>query len=187
MSRLDKDERGCLLRLARAALEESFAADGSLDRALEAFTVTPALCEPRGVFISLKRRSPPTLRGCIGNMTDRRPLYRSVVDVARKSAFEDPRFAPLVAEELPKVSIEISALTPLCEIAGPQEIEIGHHGVELRKGSATAVFLPQVATEHRWDVETLLRQLALKAGLAEDGWRGAPLKVFEAEVFAEPR
>jgi AMMECR1 domain-containing protein len=57
--------------------------------------------------------------------------------------------------------------------------------VDLRRGTAHSVFLPQVAAEHGWGVEQLLRQLALKAGLAEDGWRDAELRVFQGERFGE--
>jgi AmmeMemoRadiSam system protein A len=183
---LDAKERRCLLRLARAALEESFRRDGSLDRALAAARPTPALQAARGVFVTLRRRSSRALRGCIGNMQDPRPLHRSVIDLARKAAFEDPRFEPLAEDELSDLRLEVSALTPLRPIAKAEEIEIGRHGVELARGAARAVFLPQVATDHGWTVEMLLRQLALKAGLPADGWRDAALSVFEAEVFADP-
>jgi AmmeMemoRadiSam system protein A len=186
---LNEDDRRNLLRLARASLRQKLTEDGSLDRELERTRPTPALSERRGSFVTLKQRASgggETLRGCIGSLTAREPLYRSVVDLARKAAFEDPRFSPLTVEELPGVRIEISALTPFAPISDHEEIVIGRHGVDLRKRDAGAVFLPQVAVEHAWDRETLLRQLALKAGLGEDDWRDAELRVFEAQVFGEP-
>jgi len=188
--RLDEAERSRLLKLARAALQQSLRSDGALDRELARGEPTPALLEPRGAFVSLKRptsKGPETIRGCIGTITPGGPLYRSVIEMARKSAFEDPRFAPMVADELCGVRIEVSALTPMRSVAGPEEIETGRHGVQLRKGAAGAVFLPQVATEYGWSRETLLKQLALKAGLSEGAWRAAELSVFEAEVFGEPK
>jgi AmmeMemoRadiSam system protein A len=127
------------------------------------------------------------LRGCIGYMGSREPLYRSVIDVARKSALEDPRFSPLAADELPGVRIEISALTPMRPVAGPEAIVVGRHGVQLVQGARRAVFLPQVAPEHGWDRAALLEHLARKAGLPADGWRGGQFSVFEAEVFGEPK
>lgn len=183
----DEDGRA-LLRLARASLRQKLVEDGSLDRELERIRQTPALSEPRGSFVTLKQRASggtETLRGCIGNLTAREPLFRSVVELAQKAAFEDPRFSPLTAEELPGVRIEISALTPFAPVASHEEIVIGRHGVDLRKRGAGAVFLPQVAAEHGWDRETLLRQLALKAGLGENEWRDAELGIFEAQVFGE--
>jgi AmmeMemoRadiSam system protein A len=187
---LSPDEQASLLRLARAALRQKLHADGALDRELERTELTPALREPRGAFVSLKQptqKGPEKLRGCIGSMASRQPLHRTVVDLANRSAFEDPRFAPMVADELPGVRIEISALTPMRAVAGHEEIVLGRHGVELEKGTARAVFLPQVAVEHGWTLETLLKQLALKAGLAADGWRGAKFRVFKAQVFGEPK
>lgn len=189
-NRLDEAARQHLLRLARAALQQSLRSDGALDRELASSEPAPALLELRAAFVSLKRptsQDTETLRGCIGTIIARRPLYKSVIELARKSAFEDPRFAPMVADELCGVRIEISALTPMRSVAGPEEIETGRHGVQLSKGAAGAVFLPQVATEHGWSRETLLKQLALKAGLPEDAWRAAQLSVFEAEVFGEPK
>lgn len=187
---LTRDEQKSLLRLARAALSQKLHADGALDRELARTELTPALCEPRGAFVSLKQptlKGPEKLRGCIGSMASREPLHRTVVELANRSAFEDPRFAPMVADELPGVRIEVSVLTPMRAVAGHEEIVIGRHGVQLEKGTARAVFLPQVAVEHGWNLETLLKHLAVKAGLAEDGWHGAEFRVFEAQVFGEPK
>jgi len=77
-------------------------------------------------------------------------------------------------------------LTPLQQIAGPEEIEIGRHGVLLEREGHRAVFLPQVAPEQGWDRETMLDHLAMKAGLPRNAWRsGARFEVFEALVFSE--
>jgi AmmeMemoRadiSam system protein A len=187
---LSRDEQASLLRLARAALRQKLHADGALDRELERTELTPALCEPRGAFVSLKQptqKGPEKLRGCIGSMSSREPLYRDVIELVKRSAFEDPRFSPMVADELAGVRIEISALTPMRAVAGHEEVVIGRHGVQLEKGPARAVFLPQVAVEHGWTLETMMRQLAIKAGLAADGWRDAKFRVFEAQVFGEPK
>jgi uncharacterized protein (TIGR00296 family) len=71
-------------------------------------------------------------------------------------------------------------------VASPEEIVVGRHGVILRKSGRSGVFLPQVATEQKWDRATLLDQLCRKAGLPAGEWReGAELLVFEAQVFGE--
>jgi len=58
--------------------------------------------------------------------------------------------------------------------------------VVLRKGSHSAVFLPQVAPEQGWGLEETLTHLALKAGLASNDWEsGCEFHVFEAIVFGE--
>ncbi|MDX1387737.1 MAG: AmmeMemoRadiSam system protein A [Acidobacteriota bacterium] len=186
---LSPRERRTLLTLARAAIADRLVRDGSLDRALVEIELTPALETPRGVFVTLREgatdKTKGQLRGCIGSMSPTEPLFRAVIRSARSSAFDDPRFDPIVAEQLPKIRLEISALTPLVSVEGPEAIVPGRDGVQLAKDDHRAVFLPQVATEQGWDTRRLLEGLALKAGLPRDGWRGARLETFRAEVFGE--
>jgi AmmeMemoRadiSam system protein A len=189
MIRLRDSERASLLRLARAAIEQTLAGNDALTRQLERTEITGSLEEPRAVFVSLKRLDPgnggDVLRGCIGGLEATRPLYRSTIAMAEAAAFQDPRFPPLEARELPSVRIEISALGPLQPIADSGEIVVGTHGVQFTLGKARSVFLPQVAVEQNWTAAQLVRQLALKAGLGDDDWREAELAVFEAELVRD--
>jgi uncharacterized protein (TIGR00296 family) len=90
------------------------------------------------------------------------------------------------ADELPEIQVEVSALTPLRDVDGPDAIVIGRHGIVLEQAGRRAVFLPQVAPEQGWDLPTTLTQLALKAGLAPDAWRrDCRFQVFEAEICEE--
>lgn len=136
----------------------------------------------RGAFVTL--HADGRLRGCIGTIEGRRPLAAAVAACGRAAAVEDTRFSPVTPDELSNIALEISVLTPLRPVAGPEEIEAGRHGILLGKRGRQAVFLPQVAAEQGWDVPTTLGQLCLKAGLPADAWRdGARLHVFEADVF----
>ena len=72
---------------------------------VEAEDYPPALREPRATFVTLRRND--ALRGCIGVIEARQPLVVSVAEVAFKSAFRDPRFAPLTEPELEGLCIEI--------------------------------------------------------------------------------
>lgn len=182
-------ERETLLGLARAAIVDKLRADGSLERRREGARLTTALEQRRGAFVTLHVRTRDgshRLRGCIGTITPREALHLNVVHNAVHAAFDDPRFTPLEIGELPLLSIEISALTPLRAVDGPDRVVPGRDGVLLRRGGRSAVFLPQVATEQGWDIEELLENLSLKAGLAPEEWREADLEVFQAEVFGEP-
>jgi len=146
----------------------------------------PRLQEPRGVFVTLTKKG--QLRGCIGQFEAAGPLWDAVIDRARASALEDPRFPPVSADELPEIHIEISALTPLRKIRSIQEIEVGRHGIYISHGSWRGTLLPQVATERGWDRETFLSQLcAHKAGLPPNAWKapGTELHIFTATVFSE--
>lgn len=145
---------------------------------------SPAAREQRGVFVTLKKHG--NLRGCIGRMVPDRPLATLVGAMALQSAFEDPRFRPVTLEEVPKLRIEISVLTPMKAISGPEEIVVGRDGVLLQKDGRSAVFLPQVAPEQGWNRDEMLDHLAMKAGLPAGAWRqGARFSTFQALVFGE--
>ena len=54
---------------------------------------TEQLREELGAFVTLKLGG--HLRGCIGNVQGAGELFRTVWDMARSAAFQDPRFPPL--------------------------------------------------------------------------------------------
>ena len=136
-----------------------------------------------GVFVTLHDAS-GDLRGCIGNILPVATLAEGLWGRAQDAALNDPRFDPVTPAELSSLSIEISVLSRPVPVASPNDIEIGKHGILLKKRGRSAVFLPQVAPEQGWNLETTLNHLALKAGLAPGAWReGASFEVFEAEVF----
>jgi AmmeMemoRadiSam system protein A len=124
------------------------------------------------------------LRGCIGEIFPSRSIAEVVLERAADAALADPRFPPLSPSELDLIAIEISLLSPPWSVDNYDEIKIGLHGIVLSKERKSAVFLPQVATEQEWDIETTLTQLAQKAGLPADGWKsGASFSVFTADIF----
>lgn len=179
---LTKEEQAYLLKRARASVEA--AAYGT-----EVLLPPPpppgsSLNEGRGAFVTLHKDG--ELRGCIGTFSEERPLYETVSEMAEAAASKDPRFPPVEAQELPEITIEISALTPLREITDVGEIEIGRHGIYIVKGGASGVLLPQVAVEHNLDRESFLDHTCMKAGLPAGCWKeGARILVFEAEIFRE--
>ncbi len=183
---LTTEERGFLRELARQWVEAAAAGrPGPEPRQLAAdlnLVPGPALLENRGAFVTLTRGG--ALRGCIGYIEGIKPLLDAVAENAASAAVRDPRFPPVTPDELPALELEISALSPLQQVDGPDDIIIGTHGILLDRGGRRAVFLPQVAVEQGWDLKTTLSHLALKAGLAPDAWRqGATFRVFTAEVF----
>ena len=144
--------------------------------------------EKRGVFVTLKKQG--GLRGCIGNFTPDIGLAQNIQEMAEAAAFSDPRFTPLTENELKDIEIEISVLSPMRKIANPGIIEVGKHGVYVKKGSRSGVYLPQVATEMGWSKEQFLNSLCEeKAGLPKDCWKdgAANLYIFTAQVFGEQR
>ena len=147
------------------------------------YEITPNLAQKRGAFVTLHKFG--ELRGCIGNIVGIEPLHETVKNMARAAAFEDPRFVPLQYEELKDIDIEISVLSPLKRIKDINEIQVGKHGIYLRKGYNSGLLLPQVATEYNWDRLTFLDQTCLKAGLYPGCWKekDTEIYIFSADVF----
>jgi len=150
------------------------------------FTVTqPGLLQGRGAFVTLEKHG--ELRGCIGHLIGDRPLYLVVQNVAVSAAVADQRFPPVTEEELSDLEIEISVLSPLQQVESVDQVQVGLHGVIIRRGLQQAVYLPQVAPEQGWGREEMLENLCLKAGLSKEAWKkeGTRFYVFTAEVFEE--
>jgi len=182
---LSAEDKKTLLSLARKTIQ--YALDNRRVPEPADLSITPseAVKVPRAAFVTLKKHG--DLRGCIGDIFPQRPLYKSVITNAIYAAFADRRFPQLQKDECSQIKIEISALTPPSPVASAQAIRIGTDGVVLNKDGHTAVFLPQVAPEQGWDLETTLANLSMKAGLAPNAWKdGATFQVFQAEVFGEP-
>ncbi len=181
---LPASARKTLLQLARDTLEYCVRGDDLPTPEEADIRITPELEQIMGGFVTLKIRG--ALRGCIGEIQPRRPIWEVVREQTVNAACNDPRFAPVTQHETPSITIEISALTPPRPVSSWREIDVGRHGVVLARQGRSAVFLPQVAPEQGWDRETMLNHLARKAGLPDDAWRtGAAFMVFEAEVFHE--
>lgn len=152
--------------------------------AVELSSVSPVLTTKCGAFVTLKEHG--ILRGCIGRFDANEPLCRVVQSMAIASATQDPRFPPVESPELSSLEIEISVLTPMRKIESIDEIELGRHGIYIRKGSHSGTFLPQVASETGWSKEEFLGHCAQdKAGIGWDGWKDAEIFVYEALVFGE--
>lgn len=178
---LNIEEKQKLLKIARASVIE--AVTGA--RQPEIPVAEERLKENCGAFVTLKKHG--ELRGCIGYIMAAKPLYETVKEVARSSAINDYRFSPVSENELDKIDMEISVLTPLKRCKDVNEIIVGKHGIYMKRGINSGLLLPQVATEQGWDRETFLGQTCRKAGLPADAWKdpSAEIYIYSAEVFGE--
>ena len=177
-------EKAALLKIARQSVETSVrtgkpyeAASGGLE----------ALGRERGAFVTITKNG--QLRGCIGYVAPIKPLYITVRDVARMAALNDGRFRPVAVSELGSLQYEISVLSPLRRVMDVQEIRLGQDGVLIHTSDHEGLFLPQVATEEKWDRATLLEEVCYKAGLTARAWQdsAADLFRFTALVFNESK
>ncbi len=141
-------------------------------------------------FVTLRTRG--ELRGCIGQLVAREPLWRAVVENAESAATRDHRFAPVTESELEDLEIELSVLSepePV-KFATPEDLldrlRPGMDGVVLRLGGRVSTFLPQV-WEELADKEEFMEHLSRKAGYEGDAWRGegVEVSVYQVRHFAE--
>ena len=141
----------------------------------------------QGAFVTLTEKG--RLRGCIGQFTADRPLDEVVRGMALAAALRDTRFPPVQPSELSDISIEISVLSPMRRITDPmKEVELGKHGIYIKRGWHAGTYLPQVATENNMSKEEFLSSCsAHKAGLPPDAWKDPDTEVYvyTAEVFGE--
>ena len=181
---MDDETKKKLLAIARRTVEAAVKGE----RPPEFYLSDPELQAFRGAFVTIKKHG--QLRGCIGQFIAQEPLYQVVRNMAVSSATEDPRFfnCRLTPADLPEIDIEISVLSPLSRIANPLDIELGKHGIYIRRGPRAGCFLPQVATETGWSKEEFLTHCTRdKAGLPPDAWRypDTEVYVFTAEILEE--
>lgn len=178
---LSEAERKVLLDIARETIKGRLSS-----RNIPEFQVESArLREKRGAFVTLKKHG--RLRGCIGYIKAIKPLYKTIEEMAIAAAFNDQRFPSLKREEFENLTIEISVLTPLKEIEGVNDIEVGVHGIYIVKGSHSGLLLPQVAGEQKWGSMTFLEETCYKAGLLPHAWKDKDTKIyiFSADVFSD--
>jgi hypothetical protein len=133
-----------------------------------------------------------TLRGCIGYPYPVFKLKDAIIDAAISAAVGDPRFPPVTKREFEDVTVELTVLSmPRVLKATPKElpthVEIGRHGLIVKKGMYQGLLLPQVATEYNWSPEEFLCQTCWKAGLPQDAWLDEDTEVstFEGQIFTE--
>jgi AmmeMemoRadiSam system protein B/AmmeMemoRadiSam system protein A len=179
---LNSTQRKKLLEIARSSIEEYLKSG----KKIELGENDPLLKEKMGAFVTLNEDG--HLRGCIGSLVGKEPLYLTVRDMAIEAATDDPRFREVSLPEMHNIEIEISVLSPMEKIDSPDQIIMGTHGVLIRKGFRSGVFLPQVATETGWSKEEFMSELCTqKAGLPADAWKdkSTDIYIFTAEVFSE--
>jgi uncharacterized protein len=180
MTPLSQGDRAALLGIARGAVLAHLGLAPA-----PAIPGAGALGQRRGAFVTLHVGR--DLRGCIGSFQPLGSLAGTVSRMAVSAASEDPRFRPIVPGDVAELRVAVSALDPPARLADPRTVEVGRHGLVVKRGWHRGALLPKVAVEHGWDAETFLRHVCLKAGLPPTAWREPDCEVeaFEADEFGE--
>ncbi|WP_290900837.1 TIGR00296 family protein [Ferroglobus sp.] len=174
------------VKLAREAIETYLKTGKKLNKRLNG-----VFAEKRGVFTTLNKHR--MLRGCIGFPYPIKRLDEAIIESAIAAATEDPRFPPVELKEMDEIEVEVTILTPPEKVEVedktelPKKIEVGRHGLLIKRGFYSGLLLPQVAVEYNFDAEEFLTQTCLKAGLSPDCWllEDTEVYVFEGQIFAE--
>lgn len=176
-SELSEGDKRELVRLARDTIVQHVK-----DKTIPAYEAgTRRLLANGATFVTIKRRG--QLRGCIGNIQPVMPLYQSVIRNAIAASSRDGRFPPVREDELGDMDIEVTVLSPLVPLDDATHIKVGTHGLYIVNGRHAGILLPQVAQENRWDRETFLRQVSLKAGMPESAWKESRIFTFTAQIL----
>lgn len=168
---IEPADKTTLVELARAAIRDGFAI--RIPPTLPEVPTKSTLAEPGASFVTLTRTG--RLRGCRGTLVPIQPLAADVAANAFFSAFEDPRFRPLMPDELDDLALEIAVLSPLEPLPPVTEAELltllqpGIDGLLIEDAGCRATFLPKV-----WDTlpdpADFVRELKQKAGLPPGYW-----------------
>lgn len=184
------EERAYLLNLARAALDWSVR-DGNAP-SVDSAELPETLREKAGCFVTLTHRT-AGLRGCMGSLAASEPLYKQVIDKTITAAHRDPRFEPVLPDELGDIKISVSILTVPKRLffESPsgllRSLTPGRDGVVIETRFGSSTFLPQV-----WDglpdKSMFLSQLCAKHGAPQTIWLTDPtvrVYTYRAIVFEE--
>ncbi len=177
---LSDEEKALLLELARDSVVTNVIEEP--DKTIKP-PESKKLNEKKGCFVTIKEQG--KLRGCIGYVFPKKPLYQAVMEMAVEAALHDSRFSPVIQDELSNLKLEISVLSELQRIRSIDEIQIGRDGLYIKHKVQSGLLLPQVAVEERWSPIQFLEQTCWKAGLLKDAWKEAEVYKFNAEIFGD--
>ncbi len=182
--KLSGSDKSFLLKLARDALNRAVKGENP-PSPKDIPDVAQEFC---GCFVTLTIKG--NLRGCIGYLEGRVPLYQAIIENAKNAALGDPRFPNVSPDELDNIKVEVSVLTKPApfEYSNPKDllnkINAKVDGIILSKDLRQSTFLPQV-WDQLPDKVTFLEHLAIKAGLDRDDWKDAQYKKYQAIHFEE--
>lgn len=195
MSELSLEEGRLAVSVARGVLEKLLDREygAGLLEGVRAAKLPPVFGEKRGLFVTLSGYPRGELRGCIGFSEPVYPLGEGLARAAWLAAREDYRFPPVTRDEVPRLLIEVSVLSPLERIAYrtpeelAQEVKIGRDGLVVAERGATGLLLPQVPVDEGWAVHEFLNGVCRKAGLSPSAWTrpGPAFWRFTSTIFTE--
>ncbi len=150
------------VKIARKAIEKYVNKSREINLEGE---ISPDLKKKAGVFVSLKKRG--KLRGCIGTIKPTQDnLANEIISNAISAATRDPRFAPVIAEEVDELDINVDVMGEPEKITGVEQLDVQEYGVIVKKGWRSGLLLPDLA-----GIDTVEEQIDIarrKAGIGRN-------------------
>lgn len=168
---LSEQDKRSLLALARESIEVGLPSRAGTPLPQRDFA--PTLHVLRSAFVTLHVNG--ALRGCVGSIEPRYPVFAEVWRNAAAAAFSDPRFPALTSVEWPDTTLHLSVLEPLQAVPAANEqtlldgLRPGIDGLVLQLDEARATFLPSV-WEQLPSPQDFLAHLKAKAGWPATFW-----------------
>ena len=164
---LSSEQKRVILQIAKDAIKEAVLGVKLIDK--EALIKKyPWLKQKGAVFVTINEFN--NLRGCIGSIVAHQSLIDDIIHNAKAAALSDPRFKPLSKEELDKIEVEVSLLTPPKPLPYKdiedlkRKVRVGVDGIILNYKGYQATYLPSV-WEQLPNFELFFSSLCQKAGL----------------------
>jgi len=160
-----------LVRLARETVE-SYVTHGIVPSPK---SPDPEMQGKAGVFVSIHKGE--ELRGCIGTIGPTEPnIALEIVQNAVSAATRDPRFPPVMPDELNQLNYKVDVLTDPEPIKGTEQLDPKRYGVIVEAGWRRGLLLPDL--EGVDSVEHQIEICRAKAGIEYN----EPVKLYRFEV-----
>ncbi len=160
-----------LVKLAKETVE-TYVNEGKTIRPKE---LTPEMKEKAGVFVSIHKFG--DLRGCIGTFEPAtNNVAEETINNAISSATRDPRFHPIIPNELKDLDYSVDVLTSPEPVESEDQLDPKKYGVIVQAGWRRGLLLPDLE-----GVDSVDEQIAIcrqKAGIASD----EPVKLYRFQV-----
>jgi len=138
--------------------------------------LTPEMKAQAGVFVSIHKKN-GDLRGCIGTFEPQQDnVAEEIIANAVSSATRDPRFNPIMQDELDNLEYSVDVLTAPEPVADESQLDPKKYGVIVACGWRRGLLLPDLegVNSVQYQIE-ICRQ---KGGISED----EPVQLYRFEV-----
>lgn len=183
----NEKDRANILNLARKSVEANIA---KVNHTIDANSLGDVFTEEFPAFVTINKKNAAgqfELRACMGHIIGSQNLRDEIISTAQMASTQDSRFGAVTPGELGELKYDVTVLSRFKKIVDVNEIKIGKHGLYIRKGRNSGLFLPQVPVEQGWDLIEYLVNICFKAGLPRTAITeyDCEIYIFEAVVIEE--